>query len=58
MPMIEHDTTFYSGTEEEYPAIPSIFKKRVCEKIYESGDWVTGLRVDCGYCEKEIVRYI
>lgn len=31
MPMIEHDTTFYSGTEEEYPAIPSIFKKRVCE---------------------------
>ena len=47
-----------SLTEEEYPAIPSIFKKRVCEKIYESGDWVTGLRVDCGYCEKEIVRYI
>lgn len=31
MPMIEHDTTFYRGTEEKYPAIPSIFQKRVCE---------------------------
>lgn len=31
MPMIEHDVNFYQGTDNPYPKIPSIFKKRLCK---------------------------
>lgn len=32
MPVIEHDATFYHGTNEKYPAIPSIFQAMRCER--------------------------
>lgn len=31
MPMVEHESIFYSDTDNKYPEIPLIFKKRVCE---------------------------
>lgn len=31
MPMVEHESAFYSGSDNPYPEIPSIFKKRICE---------------------------
>lgn len=31
MPMIEHDPIFYSDTDEKYPKVSPIFKKKTCK---------------------------
>lgn len=30
MPIIEHDTLFYAGTDNQYPPISSLFKRKKC----------------------------
>lgn len=30
MPKIEHDPIFYAGTDNEYPSIPPLFKRKKC----------------------------